>query len=155
MSEWIDLGHEWPGLRGDGLHALDGSLAAELRAALLGLGFDIVSLRGDRIGDDRSFFAEASRAFGFPPHFGENWDALEDSLGELGGRQTRRLAVVWANADQSLAKDAQTFLLAIRALTDAAQDLECEPGEGTPLQMEIFLLGEAPAFSARPRLAVR
>jgi RNAse (barnase) inhibitor barstar len=155
MEDWIDLRSEWPGLRGDGLHAVDGSLWTELRAALLGLGFDVVTLHGSRVHDDRSFFAEATRAFSFPPHFGDNWDALVDSLGELGGRDTRRLAVLWTDAHLSLASDTETVLLAVRALTDAAQDLECEPGEGPPLQLEVFLLGMPPAFSARPRFALR
>jgi RNAse (barnase) inhibitor barstar len=155
MSEWIDLQQEWPGLRGEGLHCLDGTLASELRAALVGLEFEVVLLHGDRIHDQRSFFVESSRAFGFPPHFGGNWDAFVDSLGELGERRTKRLAVVWMDADRSLAADSQTVLLAIRFLTDVAQDLECEGDEGTPVQLEIFLLGAPPSFSARPRFAVR
>jgi hypothetical protein len=151
MIGWVDLRREWPGLRGDQVHVLDGSLEADLRRALVRRGFSVLSLNGGAVRDERSFFEEASRSLGFPPHFGGNWDAFIDSLGDLGGGGPRRLALLWTDADRSLGADLQTFLTAVGVLRDAALDL----GSGersAPVQLEFFLLGSAPAFAVRPHL---
>ena len=55
-------------------------------------------LDGSRLDDAEAVYRELGRVFRFPPHFGNNPDALWDALGEYGGEP---VAVVWRNADRS------------------------------------------------------
>jgi RNAse (barnase) inhibitor barstar len=135
-DDWFDAAEALPRLRGTGAHVLPADRVDEVRAALLAAGFRVREIDGGKVKDDASFFAESARAFGWTGSFGRNWDAMHDALGELGGAEARRVALLWHGADRSLGRDAQTVVDALVALTRAADDLG---GEDPPTQLEVFL----------------
>lgn len=46
-------------------------------------GFVVRHLEGRRCGTKAGVLRELAEAFAFPAHFGQNWDALDDCLGDL------------------------------------------------------------------------
>jgi RNAse (barnase) inhibitor barstar len=144
MNGWIDLHDVLPGLRGDAVHAVDAAGERRLREALADAGFDVRVLEGARVVNEAAFFEELARALALPAHFGANWDALNDALGDLEGH----VALVWRDADRTLACDAQTLLSAVQALSSAALEPAPDAGDTRPLQLEVFLLGAAPGFAS-------
>jgi RNAse (barnase) inhibitor barstar len=144
MTKWFDLRGALPGLRGPAVHVVAEAREREVMAVLDEAGFVVRRLDGRGIRDEVSFFEEAARALHLPDHFGHNWDALEECLHRLGEGRSRRLALLWQGADRSLAADPQLVLDATALLADVARDLG---GEDPPTQLEVFLLGESPAFS--------
>jgi RNAse (barnase) inhibitor barstar len=142
---YADLKTALPWLRGVRVHAAAAGREAEVRAALEAAGFLQRTLEGSRIQGDASFFDEAARALGFPEYFGRNWDAFNDGLGDLVFGATERIAVLWRDADRSLAADAQTVLGATSAF-----DAVGSPGseDEDPAQLEVFLFGSGPGFGS-------
>ncbi|HEV7501904.1 MAG TPA: hypothetical protein VGQ33_17945, partial [Vicinamibacteria bacterium] len=65
------------------------------------------------------------------------------ALGDLADRETARLAVLWVDAEKSIAADLQTFLSAVLALDAAAVDLAALEESR---QLEVFLLGAGAGF---------
>jgi RNAse (barnase) inhibitor barstar len=143
MTDWVDPRHLIPGLRGTAVHVLPARREAEVKKALSKSGFAVHVLEGRSVTDEASFFRQVTRAFRLPPHFGRNWDALRDVLGDLADAKSRQVALLWRDVDQSLAADAQTVLDALLSFARAAEDLG---SERPPTQLEVFLLGEGPAF---------
>jgi RNAse (barnase) inhibitor barstar len=137
MRHWFDVGEALPGLRGRTVHLLAQDREGELVAVLEGASFVVRRLEGGKALNEAAFFAEAARALRLPDHFGHNWDALDECLRGLGEGRSRRLAVLWRSADQSLAADPQMVLDAASLLADVARDLG---GEDPPTQLEVFLL---------------
>ena len=144
MSGWTDLRLLRPGLRGERVHVVPSGAEPDLRAMLSSAGFDLVTVVGSAITSESTLLAEVARAFGLSAEFGENWDALADALGDLADRTLPRLAVLWVDADASLAADLQGFLSAVLLLERAASDL-AEESAGAR-QLEVFLLGAGPGF---------
>jgi RNAse (barnase) inhibitor barstar len=144
MSGWTDVRHLQPGLRGQRVHVVPAADETELRATLAGAGFDLVTIAGGAITNDGTLLEEMARAFGLPEEFGENWDALADALGDLADRRQPRLALLWVDADATLAADLQAFLSAVLLLDRVAADLAEENGGAR--QLEIFLLGAGGGF---------
>ncbi len=138
---WVDLHALLPGLRGNIVHTLNSAEEQRLCSRLAAVGYRVRVLEGARIGDDEAFFAQACPALDLPPHFGDNWDAFNDSLWNLNGSW----AVVWRDADQSLALDAQTVFSAMLGLADAALEPARDPGEPM-LKLVLFLLGSGPGY---------
>ena len=140
---YADLKKALPWLRGVRVHAADAGREAEVRAALEAEGFLQRTLEGSRIRGDASFFHEAERALGFPEYFGHNWDAFNDCLGDVVFGPAERIAILWRDADRSLAADAQTVLDATSAF-----DAVGSPGseDEDPAQLEVFLFGSGPGF---------
>jgi RNAse (barnase) inhibitor barstar len=158
VADWVDLAELMPGLRGQRLHVAAADDEGRIAAALRANGFAIRMLEGERIIGEPSFFEEAARGLELPSYFGRNWDALHDCLGDWHDGDERRIGVLWRDADQSLAHDAQTVFRAALAFAAAATPPPMQPVlESTtapastlpPLQLEVFLLGEAPGFHAR------
>jgi RNAse (barnase) inhibitor barstar len=143
MTAWLDPSDLVEGLRGTTVHVFPVGREAEIRRALANSGFSLHALEGRSVCDDASFFRQVKRAFRFGPHFGKNWDALGDALGDLAGARSRRVALLWLDAHRSLAEDAQTVIDALLTFSRAAEDLAAEQ---PPTQLEVFLLGEGPAF---------
>ncbi len=141
---WADLRAALPGLRGQRVHVIAASREAEVRAALTGLGFEIHTLVGSAITNDAAFFQEAARGLGLPPWFGANWDAFLDSIGDFASAVPARKAVLWIDADQTLAHDLQTVLAAVDAFAAAA--LGAGEDDTEPRQLEVFLLGAGGGF---------
>jgi RNAse (barnase) inhibitor barstar len=148
VAAWIDLARELPGLRGQRLHVADSGHEERIASVLRMTGFDLRVLDGSRICDEPSFFEEAERGLRLPEHFGRNWDALNDCLGDWHDGDERRIAILWRDADQSLAADAQTVFRAVLAFDAAAQPPPAGSGGEPPLQLEVFLFGDVPGFRA-------
>lgn len=138
-DEWFDAGAALPGLRGTAVHVLPSLREEEVRAALRAAGFRVREIDGGQVRDEPSFFDEAARAFLWPAHFGRNWDALQDALGDLAESQDRRVALLWRDAGTSFGGDPQTVVDAFLALARAADDLG---GEDPPTQLEVFLFSD-------------
>jgi RNAse (barnase) inhibitor barstar len=143
MTEWVDPREAIPGLRGTAVHVLPARREAVVKKALAKVGFAVHVLEGRSVSDEASFFRQITRAFQLPPHFGKNWDALRDVLGDLADGKSRQVALLWRDIDRSLSADAQTVLDALLAFSRAAEDLGAEQ---PPTQLEVFLLGKGPAF---------
>ena len=137
MTSWTDLGKSLPWLAGDRVHVVASGREAELLRALVS--FRVFTLEGQAISDRSTFFAEAEKAFALPRHFGRNWDALNDAIGEGVSEWGPRIAVLWRDSDQLFGASAQTFVDAVLALGRWSEE-----GEGA--QIEVFLLGGLPAF---------
>jgi RNAse (barnase) inhibitor barstar len=148
VAAWVDLAKELPGLRGQRLHVTDSGHEERIASVLRATGFDLRALDGYRIRDEPGFFEEAERGLRLPSHFGRNWDALNDCLGDWHDGEERRIAILWRGADRSLARDAQTVFRAVLAFEAAAMSPPAASGDAAPLQLEVFLLGGAPGFRA-------
>ncbi|HEX5091417.1 MAG TPA: barstar family protein [Burkholderiales bacterium] len=59
---------------------------AEIEDAVRGTRLDLARVELDGIEDKEALLARVGEALGFPDWFGENWDALEDCLGDLSWR---------------------------------------------------------------------
>ena len=144
VSDWFDVSAAIPGLRGVAVHVLAAKREDDLRRALEAAGFSLRTLEGGSVSSDRSFFREIGRAFPLPAHFGQNWDAFQDVLGDLADGGERRIALLWRDADRSFEADLQTVVDAFVAFSRAAEDLAAE---APATQLEVFLLGEGPGFA--------
>src|SRR5690349_19627548 len=63
---FVDLHAALPGLRGHRIHVVGAADEANLRAALTGAGFEIVTAAGSAITSEGTLFEEMARAFRFP-----------------------------------------------------------------------------------------
>ena len=144
MPEWFDVNAALPGLGGASVHVLGATREEEVRRVLVAAGFGLRTLEGGLVLSDTSFFREIGRALAFPAHFGHNWDALQDLLGDLARGGERRIALLWREADRSFEADPQSVVDAFVAFSRAAEDLA---SEAPPTQLEVFLLGDGPGFS--------
>ena len=143
---WADLAASLPGLRGQRVHVLPAARETEVRGVLLSLGFHVFTLMGTAITNESTFFSEAARGLALPGWFGGNWDALYDTLGDVAQALPARKAILWTDADVSVAGDVQTVLSAVLAFESVAVDAAgAEPG---PRQLEVFLLGSGAGFGA-------
>ena len=148
---WVDLGARIPYLRGQRVHVLPAADESPLRRVLAETGFEVLTLAGSAIRNEATLFEEVARALALGEGFGRNWDALRDALWDLEDRPSARIAVVWVDADQSLAADLQTFLGAVLAFEEAAAGLGTIGDEGEPpRQIEVFLLGAGAGFPSVP-----
>ena len=148
MPEWFDVNAAIPGLGGSSVHVLGAKGEEEVRRVLAAAGFGLRILEGGLVLSSRSFFREAGRALALPSHFGHNWDALQDVLGDLAQGGERRIALLWREADRSFAADPQTVVDAFVAFSRASEDLAAE---APATQFEVFLLGDGPGFGRVPR----
>jgi len=75
--------------------------------------FAVRQLDGGRCATKRGLLSALARAFDFPSHFGQNWDALEDCLTDLEWLPAAGYLLVIADADRLLAgheEDYRTFV---------------------------------------------
>jgi hypothetical protein len=72
------------GEAGPGVHVWHSKRAVpEIREEAAEIAWRCVVLDGSVVVDKTSFLNECERAYGFPAHFGHNWDALADCLADL------------------------------------------------------------------------
>lgn len=103
-------------------------------------------VRGQRCQSRERFFQEIAAALQFPHYFGENWDALEECLGDLGWLDSDQLTLMITNVDKVLsrgARDLATFLEILQSVHDL---------EDTPLERVVFQCDEPKAPANRKRL---
>lgn len=129
----------WPSVK-----VLPAGAEAALRAALQQAGFDVRTLEGGDVTSDASLFEAVARAFELPEDFGANWDAFADSLFDLTDVPGRRLALVWRDAQLSLAASVATVVTALLLLHE--QEGHAEP-DAEPAQLLVYLLGAGPGWS--------
>ena len=143
MPDWFDVNAAIPGLGGASVHVVQAKREEEVRRVLASAGFGLRTLEGGSVLSPKSFFREAGRALALPSHFGHNWDALQDVLGDLAQGSERRIALLWREADRSFEADPQTVVDAFVAFSRASEDLAAE---APATQFEVFLLGDGPGF---------
>jgi RNAse (barnase) inhibitor barstar len=151
MLSWLNIRKAFPGLRGDRIHVVNVETEA-ITKELSSLSFKVYMIDGSKISDENSFFDEVAQALEFPEHFGHNWAAWNDCLGDFGSLAPKRVAIVWKHADETFAVDAQTFLQAVCDLENLAMWSALHPTDQTgkeiePKQIEIFFLGDGEGFA--------
>lgn len=102
-------------------HVNEGGRAALTRAASA-LGFALLEVNLEHVGDKHALLDAISAALHFPPTFGHNWDALADSLGDLSWLPAPGYLLVldhFANLRQTATRDFDTLL---EILGEAAND---------------------------------
>jgi hypothetical protein len=108
--------------------------------------------RGSKSRTTAAFFDEVAAALQFPPHFGENWDALHDSLCDLSWLPT---AVVLCVTDSALllADAPPDQLKRFLTVVTSATKHRNQPGKGkTPRPLHVVLhAGSADEAAARTR----
>jgi hypothetical protein len=105
-------------------------------------------LDGDQIGSKSEFLRAAARAMSFPTHFGNNWDALEDSLRDLAWAPTERgYLVLYDHAGRFASAQPDEFATALDILRSAVGFWQ-----GTPTPMVVLLRGAGRSASGVPRL---
>src|SRR5512135_3050399 len=112
MIPWLDMSKQIPGVRGQVIHAVT-SETERLISTLSQLDFKAYVIDGSKIIDEKSFFTEVARELEFSEYFGYGWASWDDCLGDFGSLAPPRIAIIWEQADQAFAADAQTFLRAV------------------------------------------
>ena len=114
-------------------------------------------LRGSHMRDEASLMDEFAAACQLPPHFGANWDALDECLADLDIAQAEGVVLGILDADQLLAEappESGRILFDILARVAEAQTrdshaipfhtvLQVEPGLAAPLEARLRTLGIA------------
>lgn len=77
-------------------------------------------ISGLDVTDDETLFEALAAEFGFPPYFGANWDALLDSLRDLGGPEPSSVRLIVDDAGAMLAQAPRTGALLAETWTVAA-----------------------------------
>jgi RNAse (barnase) inhibitor barstar len=83
VSDWVWLRHEFPWLGHGFIHAIDDDIVDWFGRELERLGFAVCVLDSDVMTDEASFWREVRVTFDFPDYQGSNWDAFDDSFGDL------------------------------------------------------------------------
>lgn len=73
-------------------------------------------LRGKRCQTDEDFFCEISASFQFPAYFGENWNALNDCLGDLDWLHFSKIMIVLDDYSLAYSNDTEGKQLLLKSL---------------------------------------
>ena len=151
--ELYDVAREMPWLGRGLLHLADRNTEPALTTLLGEQGFAVYRIEGSRVVDKPSLFPEMAEGLRFPDYFGNNWDALIDSLGRIGKRPERRVAIFWRNGDVSAGADLGVFCEAVHWILAVRDDLLTIPDEASGdeddldlVQIELFIFGRGGAF---------
>ncbi len=79
-------------------------------------------LRGKKMLSEGALFDEISAAFQFPHYFGENWDALDECLGDLSWLRGRSYLTIVTDAARVLANEAEGFATFVGLLSDVGDE---------------------------------
>ena len=132
--------HDFPWLGHGFVHAVEEDYADRFAEELRVRGFDVWTLRGRHMLDEVGFWAEIRRCFEFPDYQGSNWDAFNDSFGDLS--LPGRFAIMWRAADETAAKNLKLFAEAIAVFVSA-----CEAVRENGHQGELILTGNGASFT--------
>lgn len=94
----------------------------ELREAAAVNQFPCIGIDLHDVADKGGLLAAFAGALHFPPHFGGNWDALADALGELRTGDTRGLVLLLANSGRLRRHSTDTFKMAMEVLQGASAE---------------------------------
>jgi RNAse (barnase) inhibitor barstar len=127
---------ELPWLRSGPLLRVHSTARGHLDAFLAGHAYRRYDLDGRVMTSRAAAHSELARAFAFPDHYGENWDAFDECFGDLIDRHSGDLiAVVWSHLDVSARlAPATTVEVGYALLEERAEPLD------------IFALGDADDF---------
>lgn len=82
-------------------------------------------IRGKKCHTKKGFFDEISAAFQFPHYFGENWDAFNECINDLGWLPADKYLLIIEDVDQLLLLETEEeFDKLMRALRRTARDWE-------------------------------
>jgi hypothetical protein len=86
-----------------GLYRMPTTMATTMATTMLPdldrLGFRVFRLEGMGITDRSSYLHAVATLFEFGPQFGQNWDALADSLTDLAWGEDDRIVVIYSDCD--------------------------------------------------------
>ena len=102
--------------------------------------------RGQRCPTKERFLQELAAALQFPHYFGDNWDALEECLGDLDWLDTSHLTLIITNTDKLLTHhepDLGVFLTILQSVHEL---------EESPLERVLFHCDEGKVAATRKRL---
>lgn len=94
--------------------------AAEIVVAAKTVGLDVYKLDLGSARGKSGLLDRFAKALRFPPHFGKNWDALNDCLTDLQWLDGKGWVVIVANAQSFADMHEEDFTTAIDLLTGAA-----------------------------------
>ncbi len=141
------------------VRAAQRDLEVALRAdAPANVGAVVRMLRGDRCATKRGLMQEWGAALQFPYYFGENWDAFEECVNDLGWLPARGYILAVTDAERLLG-EGDDFATFVRILAAAATRWEGKAGAGSdrpslPVSFHvIFQCDQEKADATRHRFA--
>jgi RNAse (barnase) inhibitor barstar len=91
-----------------------------IHAAAKALGYSCVEVDLAEVQDKEGLLTALAKALAFPPWFGHNWDALEDSLSDMSWREAEGYVLILRHADRLHSEAESDFLTALRILADVS-----------------------------------
>ncbi len=117
------LGPVVTGARPPGLYRwLSRAHPAAVRRELASAGWDLHCLDGTRIRDAAGLFDACADSLQFPAYFGNNWDALQDCLGDLSWLAPRPRVILWDRAGMLASTDPEAWSVAQDVFATAAKE---------------------------------
>jgi RNAse (barnase) inhibitor barstar len=111
------------GTRTPGLYRwLSRAHPAAVRRELARIGWDLHCLDGTRIRDTAGLLDACSDALQFPAYFGNNWDALQDCLGDLSWLPDRGRVILWDRFGVLATTDPEAWAIARDVFESAAKE---------------------------------
>jgi RNAse (barnase) inhibitor barstar len=139
-GNFVWIRHEFPWLDVGFIHAVHESALRHLQTRLRELGFVLTELEGSTMAAGRdAFFGDLEFAFGFPEHFGRNWDAVNDCMRDF--EPPPRLAVIWRASDEAARANPALFGEACAQLRRWVEAFRAES-----VQIELFLIGLSDSY---------
>jgi RNAse (barnase) inhibitor barstar len=137
------------GARAPGLYRLTSTAGpASIAALAQRYGWRFCHLDGERIASKADFLAACRQAMNFPHYFGNNWDALTDSLRDLSwAPASKGYLVLFDNAGEFAARAPKDFQVALEILKDSIAYWH-----GTETPMTVLLRGAGRAAAGVPRI---
>ncbi|MBI4914047.1 MAG: barstar family protein [Acidobacteria bacterium] len=118
----------------------------------------LLTLDGSQARTSPRLFEALAQGLSFPPHFGHNWDALDECLHDLEWIPQSTLVLLVGHSEQLLVDEEEGLALLLGILASAAKELE-EPVMGNvclrraPLALRVLLqVNPAVASLLRGRL---
>ena len=96
-------------------------LAGPLRAAAKRAGIAWYDLDLKGVADRQALLRRCAEVFALPGHFGNNWDALHESLRELAGGGAPGVIVHWRRGPELARRAPDALATALEILEDAAR----------------------------------
>ena len=91
--------NDWKAIFGsyvnDGVYlAAPGAKLAGIKKTAKAAGYEVISINLNRAKTSKDFLTAVARGLKFPAYFGENWDALNDSLMDMSWYPARGYAII-------------------------------------------------------------
>lgn len=93
--------------------------AAGLCAEIEANGWRCFIIDGDAVVDKPTFLHAVADVLGFPPYFGQNWDALADALADMTWARAAGYMLIYEHADQFATNEPAQWDMAREILVEA------------------------------------